>query len=615
MIGLAAVASQRPRCSGSIFNLALFCLSAISLSSFGQELPITLDKRSETDGSEGESVVVVKSKRENRLRSKEPYRFMANFHGGVGINRFFGDVIDRDNVAIHTLGNRPLFAFGIGLSLNNFLDLHFDGMYGGLSGSENFFGANRNFEADIHGAGIAFIYNFRNFFRNPVGLTPFLSVGASYSGINVRSDLMDRNGEKYHYWDDGLIRNVSQTFTGSSDIVILERDFNYETPVSLGQITTVSFPVGAGLDFNVSRKFTVRLGAAFYFTADDNIDGVVSGEDGAFGMDSWLTTSLAFVFRFDPFKKRQLPLDIDFTKYERLPEIKNGDSDGDGVKDFLDQCSGTLKGIPVDKRGCPLDRDNDGIPDYRDDEQNTPLGSLVDAQGVTLDYDDVQRRFVQDSASMPHSKASLSYVFSKKEKNPVYTVHVGTFVHDDIPIQLKKRLSEMPGVVERRIHDSTTVFTVGVFKEFAHAAAKQNELRAQGMVDAFGATDRTVQTVAPELRALYSGQSYYEYADSASVKEGDVLTYGVELKGFRLRIELDRLSRLIAKYGVEMKVAADDKKITYVIGNSVTFDEAFRIQSEVMSLGVKNSEITAKLNNRPLEIDKARELEKILLGR
>ena len=617
MIGKAAVASQKRRWSGGIFfyYIILCYILAIPLSSLGQELPFTSENRSETDVLEEEAFVVVRSKRDIRLRSKEPYRFMAHFHGGVGINRFFGDVIDRDNLAVHTLGNRPLFAFGVGANLTNFLDISIDGMYGWLNGNENNFGAHRNFESEMYGVGATLVYNFHNVLRNPIGITPFLSVGLAYSGFRARADLMDRNGIEYHYWDDGLIRNVSQVFEGSAEVFVVERDFEYETPLNSGHVGSVAIPVGAGFDFNASRKVTVRFGAAYYFTASDLVDNVASGENGFFSNDGWLTTSLSFIYRFDPFRKKAPSIAAEHAHYDRLPEIKNGDSDGDGVKDFLDQCSGTLKGIPVDKRGCPLDRDNDGIPDYRDDEQNTPLGSLVDAQGVTLDYDDVQRRFVQDSASMPHSKASLSYVFSKKEKNPVYTVHVGTFVHDDIPIQLKKRLSEMPGVVERRINDSTTVFTVGVFKEFAHAAAKQNELRAQGMVDAFGATDRTVQTVAPELRALYSGQSYYEYADSASVKEGDVLTYGVELKGFRLRIELDRLSRLIAKYGVEMKVAADDKKITYVIGNSVTFDEAFRIQSEVMSLGVKNSEITAKLNNRPLEIDKARELEKILLGR
>lgn len=409
MIGLAAVASKRPISSGSIFNLALLCLFAIPLSSFGQELPITLDKRSETDGSEGESVVVGKSKRENRLRSKEPYRFMANFHGGVGINRFFGDVIDRDNVAIHTLGNRPVFAFGIGANVTNFLDISIDGMYGWLNGNENNFGAHRNFESEMYGIGATLVYNFHNLLRNPTGITPFLSIGAAYIGFRVRTDRFDRNGVEYHYWDDGLIRNVSQVFEGSDEVFVVERDFEYETALSSGQVSSFAIPVGAGLDFNPSRKVTMRFGAAYYFTASDFVDNVVSGENGFFSNDSWLTTSLSFIYRFDPFKRKARSIEAE---YDRLPEIKNGDSDGDGVKDLLDQCNGTLKGIPVDKKGCPLDRDNDGIPDYRDMEPNTPYGVIVDVEGVSLDYSEIFTKYVQDSASLPHSMANLRYIFS-----------------------------------------------------------------------------------------------------------------------------------------------------------------------------------------------------------
>lgn len=194
-------------------------------------------------------------------------------------------------------------------------------------------------------------------------------------------------------------------------------------------------------------------------------------------------------------------------------------------------------------------------------------------------------------------------------------MHVGTFVNDDTPSKLRRKLNEMPGLVERKINDSTTVFTVGVFKEFSLAEAKQNELREQGLAEAFGANGRTIHEVAAELSELYSGESYYERPIVIGVSDKDELVFGVELRGFRLRIELDKLSRLIAQHGVEMKITTGDTKIIYVIGNSKTYDEAVKLQEEVMSLGVKNSEITAKLNNRPLEIDKARELEKILQRR
>lgn len=118
-------------------------------------------------------------------------------------------------------------------------------------------------------------------------------------------------------------------------------------------------------------------------------------------------------------------------------------------------------------------------------------------------------------------------------------MHVGTFVNDDIPSKLRRKLNEMPGLVERKINDSTTVFTVGVFKEFSLAEAKQNELREQGLAEAFGANGRTIHEVAAELSELYSGESYYERPIVIGVSDKDELVFGVELRGFRLRIELE----------------------------------------------------------------------------
>jgi len=551
---------------------------------------------------------VAKSKKEKKVREKEPYRFMANVHGGVGINRFFGDVVDRDKIAIHTLGNRPMFNFGIGANVTNYLELNIDGMYGWLNGNENNYGAHRNFQAELFGVGANLVYNFHNVLRSPVGITPFISIGATYSDYRVYSDLVDGEGNTYHYWDDGLIRNVSQALPETPNIEIIERDFEYETRLSQSPVTSVAFPVGVGFDFNASRKVAVRLGATYYFTATDLIDNVASGENGFFSNDGWLTTSLSFIYRFDPFKKKAPAIDFDDSQYADFSELESVDSDGDGVVDFLDQCSGTPKGIPVDAKGCPFDRDGDGIPDYRDKQLNTPPGAIVDADGVALSYQDIYKKYGEDTTSLARSEATPEYVLSQKDRNPSYTVHVGTFVNDDIPTQLKKKLSAMPGLVERRINDSTSVFTVGVFSDFKDAEAKQNELREKGVAQAFGVTDKAVVGVAKDLKKIDQGESYYERPKIDGATDADVLVYGVELREYRMRIELDKLSRLIAQHGVEMKTTTGGMRL-YTIGNFTTYEEAVKLQQEVMTLGVKDTEIAAKFNNEPIELDKAREKE------
>ena len=60
------------------------------------------------------------------------------------------------------------------------------------------------------------------------------------------------------------------------------------------------------------------------------------------------------------------------------------DSDGDGVPDYLDECSCTPRGMNVDNVGCHLDSDGDGVPDHRDQCPKTPKGAKVNAQGCWI---------------------------------------------------------------------------------------------------------------------------------------------------------------------------------------------------------------------------------------
>jgi outer membrane protein OmpA-like peptidoglycan-associated protein len=63
------------------------------------------------------------------------------------------------------------------------------------------------------------------------------------------------------------------------------------------------------------------------------------------------------------------------------------DDDGDGVRNALDKCPDTPKGVKVDSNGCPIDSDGDGVPDYLDECPDTPKGTKVDAKGCPLDSD------------------------------------------------------------------------------------------------------------------------------------------------------------------------------------------------------------------------------------
>ena len=65
------------------------------------------------------------------------------------------------------------------------------------------------------------------------------------------------------------------------------------------------------------------------------------------------------------------------------------DKDKDGVRDKLDMCPDTPRGVQVDEQGCPLDEDHDGVPDYLDHCLGTPAAAIgfVDSVGCELDTD------------------------------------------------------------------------------------------------------------------------------------------------------------------------------------------------------------------------------------
>ena len=63
------------------------------------------------------------------------------------------------------------------------------------------------------------------------------------------------------------------------------------------------------------------------------------------------------------------------------------DSDGDGIQNNRDRCSGTPAGAQVDGRGCPADSDGDGVPNGVDRCPSSGSGALVDAAGCSQDSD------------------------------------------------------------------------------------------------------------------------------------------------------------------------------------------------------------------------------------
>ena len=84
------------------------------------------------------------------------------------------------------------------------------------------------------------------------------------------------------------------------------------------------------------------------------------------------------------------------------------DSDGDGVTDDVDVCSGTLEGQVVDENGCSnsqKDTDGDGVTDDVDVCPGTPEGQVVDENGCIIETEYVLSFDVDNYVRFPNIDA------------------------------------------------------------------------------------------------------------------------------------------------------------------------------------------------------------------
>jgi len=100
---------------------------------------------------------------------------------------------------------------------------------------------------------------------------PYISIGLGFSmGMNnYFMDLQDANGCDYHYWEDGTIRNLPQSTANPQDVLILERDYTYETKAQ--QSYLISYAVAVPVEFGLRIRITNRFGLNLAFSTSTDV--------------------------------------------------------------------------------------------------------------------------------------------------------------------------------------------------------------------------------------------------------------------------------------------------------------------------------------------------------
>lgn len=314
---------------------------------------------------------------------------------GHGVFTYFGDVKDNHNV--NPFAGRRGTKITISRNINKYFDFNLFVVFGTLTGnSRSYTGLNPNstnyvenlnFETDLFVGGVNLSYNFKHFIKREHPVTPYFSLGVETFEFSSKGDLTDSNGQTYHFWSNGEIRNMPEADNNISNSVLLTRDYSYET--DLRELSgekysqfAFSIPVDIGIQVVVTNRMKMRVGNMFHFTNTDYIDDQKK-KSGLLGNDAFLYTYAAF--EFDLFSPAEDIRVVEQFKNLKFTITDRKDDDNDGVDDFNDECPKTSEEAKVDFRGCPIDTDEDGIPDYIDKQPETPAGSIaVNEKGIRI---------------------------------------------------------------------------------------------------------------------------------------------------------------------------------------------------------------------------------------
>lgn len=484
---------------------------------------------------------------------------------------------------------------------------------GGMVASE--IGPDRylNFKTILHGGSAYIAYDFSHLFPATAVLKPYLSFGLSVFEFNNKGDLYDANGNFYHYWSDGTIRNLNETATNAAESAIIQRDYVYETDLrkadldGFGRYRQVGFgiPVGLEFEFNVNKRVSFRLGSIFTYSMTDLLDNVtensVGNRQGKKGGDHFFQHKLSL--HYDLFNKRR-KIKVEEFEFVDYLAMDVADEDKDGIINEFDLCPFTIKDIQVDQNGCPMDVDGDTIPDYMDLENFSEVDADVNDVGITYTDEDYLLWYMTFIDSLDVNPAILERIAQqKRELLPKYRVFLkeydqGELISDaEVETWLKEKDVRVFNTKEGK-----TVYTAGEYLRIADARQHQNELIENGVEDA--------QVIVMDDNEMMSAEDWKELSDRQikdrfknEFKKVDALEgfYAVLLGTTDAGASNAEKSVYLKEQDVLM-LDGNRKSMNYVKGPFIDTVAASQNVEELKKKGFRDAKIVKVINGRVQEL-------------
>ena len=378
-------------------------------------------------------------------------------------------------------------------------------------------------------------------------IQPWISAGVMYMHQSNKEDLMDADGQLYHFWSDGQAYNMPEESTNSdNEAEQLVPDYTFETCTATNK--SLAFPIQAGLNLNLTSRLYASASMAVIIGMESTLDPRPNYID-------WLTTV-------------QAGIGVRLGKAYSEPEIKypeallrlGSDADGDGVKDVKDRCPGTPNGAPVDKQGCPTDIDGDGIPDYRDEEPHSPHRRVNEA-GIALSEAQWAATLQMQTSQTGTMKELFERIESDSDQQIVTPVNA----------------------------DGRTPAEMRLLKTFGHEksstpAAKPTQKK--GLENFKKTEERTsYRSVAPSIRPLFRVQ------------------LGEDIR----QLDMDAVSPLLTKGEVSTKFN-NHSKMYLVTPTLFSMASAKARQAALIEAGFENAQIIGDFNGSLMDLDVAQKM-------
>ena len=147
---------------------------------------------------------------------------------------------------------------------------------------------NINYQTSIITQDLKLTYEAAHLFKKNtkgyVSYQPYVGVGVGLVSWRAKGDLKDAGGNTYHYWSDGLIRNLPESPSNVDQAVEITRDNIYEGDLRDANIDgfgrydqmALHIPIELGFRYQFTKRVGAHIKGIYHLNFTDLIDNITS---------------------------------------------------------------------------------------------------------------------------------------------------------------------------------------------------------------------------------------------------------------------------------------------------------------------------------------------------